>query len=88
MASTRSPDPTSTSSWVSGIAAIAALFETMPDIRYELVHSSFGLDLVVLELVVTGTPADGRIARLHACDVMTLRDGKVAAKRSCRKVVE
>lgn len=69
-------------------AAIAAAFKAMPDIRYELVRSSFGPDLVVLELLVTGTPAAGGKARFQACDVMTMRDGKVAAKRSYRKVVE
>jgi hypothetical protein len=41
---------------------------------------------VVLELLVSGTLPDGQQARFHACDVMTLRDGKVAAKRSYRKV--
>jgi uncharacterized protein (TIGR02246 family) len=68
--------------------AIAALFERMPDIRYDLVHCSLGPDLVVLELLVVGTPADGKTARFQACDVMTVRDGKVAAKRSYRKLVE
>ena len=66
--------------------AIAGAFAAMPDIRYEVVHSSFGPGLVVLELLVTGTLADGGPARFHACDVMTVRDGKVAAKRSYRKV--
>jgi len=69
-------------------AAIAGAFKAMPDVRYDVVRSSFGHDLVVLELLVSGTLADGRQARFHACDVMTLRDGKVAAKRSYRKVVE
>ncbi len=68
--------------------AIARAFEAMPDIRYDLVRASFGPDLVVLELEVTGTLPDGRRAKFHACDVMTLRGGKVAAKRSYRKVVE
>lgn len=66
--------------------AIAGAFKAMPDVRYELIRSSFGCDLVVLELLVSGTLADGRQARFHACDVMTLRDGKVAVKRSYRKV--
>ena len=69
-------------------AAIAQAFSTMPDIHYEPVHCSFGQDLVVVELLVTGTLADGRPARFLACDVMTVRDGKVAAKRSYRKLVE
>lgn len=69
-------------------AAIAGAFEAMPDVRYDVVRSGFGRDLVVLELLVSGTLADGRLARFHACDVMTLRDGKVATKRSYRKMTE
>ena len=69
-------------------SAIAAAFRAMPDISYDLVRSSFGPDLVVLELQVSGTLSDGKRAHFHACDVMTLRDGKVAAKRSYRKVIE
>jgi ketosteroid isomerase-like protein len=68
--------------------AIADAFRVMPDIHYELVHSSFGQDFVVVELLVTATLADGRLAKFQACDVMTVRDGKVAAKRSYRKLVE
>jgi uncharacterized protein (TIGR02246 family) len=69
-------------------AAIVNAFKAMPDIAYELVHTGFGPDLLVLELLVTGTLPGGEKARFHACDVMTVRDGKVAAKRSYRKVVE
>ncbi|MGQ0583276.1 MAG: nuclear transport factor 2 family protein [Reyranella sp.] len=69
-------------------AAIASAFRAMPDIHYELVHSSFGPDFVVVELLVTATLADGRPAKFQACDVMTVRGGKVAAKRSYRKLVE
>ena len=69
-------------------AAIADAFRAMPDIYYEPVHCSFGQDLVVVELLVSATLAGGRPAKFHACDVMTVRDGKVAAKRSYRKLVE
>jgi uncharacterized protein (TIGR02246 family) len=69
-------------------AAIVNAFKAMPDIAYELVHTGFGPDLLVLELLVTGTLPGGEKARFHACDVMTVRDGKVAAKRSYRKFVE
>jgi len=68
-------------------AAIATAFEAMPDVRYETLRSSFGPDLVVLELMVTGTLAQGGLTKYQACDVMTVRDGKVAAKRSYRKMV-
>jgi SnoaL-like domain len=53
-----------------------------------LVHASFGPDVVVLELLVTGRLPGGEKAKFRACDAMTVRDGKVAAKRSYRKVVE
>ena len=69
-------------------SAIANAFKAMPDIRYELVRCSFGPDLIVLELLVTGTLADGGRVNFHACDVMTMRDGKVATKRSYRKVID
>ena len=69
-------------------AAITGAFKAMPDVHYEVVRSSFGTDLIVLELLVTATQPDGRRARFQACDVMTMRGHKVAAKRSYRKVVE
>ena len=69
-------------------AAIADAFRAMPDIHYEPVHCSFGQDLVVVELLVTATLAGGRLAKFQACDVMTVRNGKVAAKRSYRKLVD
>ena len=68
--------------------AIADAFRAMPDIHYEPVHCSFGQDLVVVELLVTATLAGGRRAKFQACDVMTVRDGKISAKRSYRKLVE
>jgi ketosteroid isomerase-like protein len=69
-------------------SAIVAAFKALPDISYQLVRNSFGEDLVVVELLVTGTLGDGSKARFHACDLLTLRDGLIAAKRSYRKVVE
>jgi ketosteroid isomerase-like protein len=68
--------------------AIDNAFRAVPDIHYELIRSSFGTDLVVLELLVSGTFGDGPRVKFHACDVMTMRGGKVAAKRSYRKLVE
>ena len=87
---TRGPEPHGTrleGSKAVG-AAIGDAFRAMPDIHYEPVHCSFSQDLVVVELLVTATLADGRPAKFQACDIMTMRDGKVAAKRSYRKLVE
>lgn len=68
--------------------AITDAFRAMPDIRYGLVHSNFGPDLVVIELLVTAMLAGGRPAKFQACDIMTIRGGKVAVKRSYRKLIE
>ncbi len=69
-------------------SAIYNAFRAVPDIHYELVRSSFGADLVVLELLVSGTFGDGRRAKFQACDVMRMSGDKVSAKRSYRKLVE
>lgn len=69
-------------------SAIAGAFEAHPDIRYQPVRSLFGEDHVVVELLVTGTLRVGTKTRFHACDILTMRDGLIAAKRSYRKVVE
>ena len=63
-------------------------FKALTDVNYQLVRKSFGENHVVVELLVTGTFGDGSKARFHACDILTLRDGLIAAKRSYRKVVE
>ena len=39
----------------------------------------------VVEAVTTGTPVGGKPYEAHLVDVLTLRDGKIAAKRSYRK---
>lgn len=67
-------------------SAIGNAFKAMPDIHYELVRSLFGPGHVVVELLVTGTLPDGTRASFHACDVMTMQGGKVATKRSYRKL--
>ena len=68
-------------------AAIADAFKAVPDIQYQLLRACFGPGHVVMELLVSGTLADGSTAKFHACDILTMVDGKIAAKRSYRKVV-
>ena len=84
----RGSDPHGTRFEGSSAVRSATASKAMPDVRYELVRSNFGPDLVVLELLVTGRLPSARQAEFHACDVITLRDGKVAAKRSYRKIAE
>jgi ketosteroid isomerase-like protein len=68
-------------------AAIADAFKTVPNVHYEPIRNHYGKDLVVVELLVTGTHVDGTKLTYHACDILTLTDGKIAAKRSYRKVI-
>jgi ketosteroid isomerase-like protein len=69
-------------------SAIAGAFEMLLDIHYQPIRSLFGEQHVVVELLVTGTLRDGTKTRFHACDILTMRDGLIAAKRSYRKVLE
>jgi ketosteroid isomerase-like protein len=69
-------------------SAIAGAFEMLPDIYYQPIRSLFGEEHVVVELLVSGTLRDGTKTTFHACDILTMREGLIAAKRSYRKVVE
>jgi hypothetical protein len=57
----------------------------LPDINYQSVRNSFARTNVVVELLVTATLGDGSKARFHACDILTLQRGLIAAKRSYRE---
>jgi ketosteroid isomerase-like protein len=68
-------------------AAIADNFRTVPNVHYEPIRSHYGNDHVVVELLVTGTQVDGAQLNYHACDILTMKGGRIAAKRSYRKIV-
>jgi ketosteroid isomerase-like protein len=68
--------------------AIDDAFKAVPNIHYEPLHSHYGKDHVVVELLVTGTRVDGEELRFHACDILTLAGDKIVGKRSYRKVLE
>jgi ketosteroid isomerase-like protein len=42
-------------------------------------------DHATVESMTTGSPRDDERFEVHLVDVLTLRDGKIAAKRSYRK---
>jgi ketosteroid isomerase-like protein len=62
-----------------------AFFEKLPDARYERLRHFVSSEIAVVESRTTGTRA-GMPYDVHLVDVLTLRDGKIAAKRSYRKV--
>ena len=63
----------------------AAIFETVPDLRFREIRHVVSPELAVVESKTTGTPVGGKPYEIHIVDVLTLRDGKIAAKRSYRK---
>ncbi len=63
----------------------AAVFERIPDLHFEELRHVVSPEFAVVESVTTGTPVDGTPFETHLVDVLTIRDGKIAAKRSYRK---
>ncbi len=62
-----------------------AVFERIPDLRFEEIRHFVSPELAVVESVTTGTPLGGAPYEVHLVDLLTIRDGKIAAKRSYRK---
>jgi len=74
---------------VVGKAALRSFLEEMftriPDVRWdELRHGAYP-DQVTVEWLTSGTPKGGTPYKVEGCDILTVRDGKIAAKRSYRK---
>ncbi len=63
----------------------AAIFERVPDLRFKEIRHFISPEFAVVESVTTGTPQGGTSYETHLVDLLTIRDGKIAAKRSYRK---
>ncbi len=63
----------------------AAVFERIPDLRFEELRHLVSPEFAVVESSTTGTPVGGKPYRVDLVDILTIRDGKIAAKRSYRK---
>ena len=64
---------------------LADMFDRIPDIRWDEIRHFARPELAVVEWLTTGTPRGGTRYEVEGCDILTLRDGKIAAKRSYRK---
>lgn len=64
---------------------VADMMERIPDIRWDEIRHVACPEHVVVEWLTSGTPGDGRRFEVEGCDVLTVRDGKISAKRSYRK---
>ena len=61
------------------------MFERIPDLHFEEIRHVVTPGFAVVESVTTGTPVGGAPYEVHLVDLLTIRDGKIAAKRSYRK---
>jgi ketosteroid isomerase-like protein len=61
------------------------MFERIPDIRWDETRRFAGPECVVVEWLTTGSPKGGTRYEVEGCDILALREGKIAAKRSYRK---
>jgi steroid delta-isomerase-like uncharacterized protein len=66
-------------------AAFAAVFETFPDARWENPRHVIAGDRAFSEWTFTGTRRDGTRVEVTGCDLLTLRDGRIAVKNAYRK---
>lgn len=63
----------------------ASVFERFPDLHFEEIRHFVTPEYAVVESVTTGTPVGGAPYEIHLADLLTIRDGRIAAKRSYRK---
>jgi ketosteroid isomerase-like protein len=66
-------------------AFLSDMFERIPDVRWDEIRHFACPELAVVEWLTTGTPHGGTRYEVQGCDVLALRDGRIAAKRSYRK---
>lgn len=66
-------------------AGIEKNMRNIPDHRWDELRHFVCPEHAVIEWVTTGTPVGGMRFEVHGVDILTLRDGKIAAKRSYRK---
>jgi ketosteroid isomerase-like protein len=64
---------------------LAEMFERIPDVRWDEIRHFASPELAVVEWLTTGTPHGGTRYAVQGCDILALRDGRIAAKRSYRK---
>jgi ketosteroid isomerase-like protein len=63
----------------------ASVFERIPDLHFEEIRHFVSPEFAVVESATTGTPVGGAPYEVHLVDLLTIRDGRIAAKRSYRK---
>jgi ketosteroid isomerase-like protein len=74
---------------VTGKAAVGEflrdMFDRVPDVRWDEIRHHASPEQVTVEWLTTGTPRGGTHYEVQGCDILAIRDGRIAAKRSYRK---
>ena len=74
---------------ITGKRAVAAfledMFDRVPDIQWDEIRHFAHPDQVTVEWLTSGSPRGGTPYKVEGCDILTIRGGKIAAKRSYRK---
>ena len=63
------------------------MFDRIPDVRWDEIRHFAHPECVVVEWLTSGTPKGGASSKVEGCDVLSIRNGLIAAKRSYRKGV-
>jgi ketosteroid isomerase-like protein len=66
-------------------AGIEKNFRDIPDLRWDTLRYAVCESHAIVEWTTTGTPRAGRPFKVEGCDILTLRAGRIVAKRSYRK---
>jgi ketosteroid isomerase-like protein len=61
------------------------MFAKIPDVRWDEIRHCASPQQATVEWLTTGTPKGGTRYEVEGCDILTIRDGQIAAKRSYRK---
>ncbi len=63
----------------------ASVFERIPDVQFREIRHTVTPEFAVIESVQSGTPEGGEPFEVQIADLLTLSNGKIAAKRTYRK---
>lgn len=67
------------------LRAVAAIFEQFPDAQWHPKSEIWAVDHVITEWTFSGTARGGSRTEVDGCDILLIREGKVALKNAFRK---
>lgn len=70
----------------AAVTLAASVFERIPDVSFREIRRFATPEFAVIESVQSGTMAGSGRFEVHIVDLLTLRDGRIAAKRTYRKM--